>query len=73
MDGVKRNQNGQNYVWSLRSSEHHRLPAATDNNFVSAYLTVREEDMRSCGMEAVSGYSNDIEPSLCLEKKGWYL
>lgn len=63
----------QNYVWNLRSSENHRLPAATDNNFVSAYLTVREEEMRSCGMDPVSGYSNDIEPSLCLEKKGWYL
>lgn len=37
------------------------------------FLTQREIDMRTCGMDPVVGYSNDIEPGLCLEKKGWYL
>ncbi|TCK01871.1 hypothetical protein EV694_0505 [Volucribacter psittacicida] len=32
----------------------------------------RRKDMTDCGMDFVSGYSNDIKVNLCLEQKGWY-
>ena len=37
------------------------------------FLDRRQKDMSDCGMDFVSGESDNPEVNLCLEKKGWYL
>ncbi|MCK3655657.1 hypothetical protein A4G19_07800 [Pasteurellaceae bacterium Macca] len=38
-----------------------------------SYVIRREDDMRACGMDFVSGESVNPEVNLCMESKGWYL
>ena len=37
------------------------------------FLARRKKDMSDCGMDFVTGESDEPEVNLCLEKKGWYL
>ncbi|WP_256843266.1 hypothetical protein [Rodentibacter rarus] len=37
------------------------------------FFDQREKDMRSCGMDPVTGESGVLKVNLCLEQKGWYL
>ena len=36
------------------------------------YLEIREQDMRDCGIDPVSGESVKAKSNLCMESKGWY-
>ncbi|MFQ9134150.1 MAG: hypothetical protein ACLR5Y_00290 [Haemophilus parainfluenzae] len=45
----------------------------TQIHVLTKYLARRKKDMKDCGMDFVTGESDDPEVNLCLEKKGWYL
>lgn len=60
-------------VWHLQESQNYRLPPVSESNYVHEYLTVRENDMRTCGMDPMLGESSYAKVNLCLEQKGWYL
>lgn len=59
------------YKWHL--GDEHKISYISTSNYVHEYLTLRENDMRACGMDPVRGESVYLEVNLCLEKKGWYL
>ncbi|TCK01870.1 hypothetical protein EV694_0504 [Volucribacter psittacicida] len=63
------------YSWDINKIEMEKLRTyARENNITTfdAWLSKRKQDMKTCGMDFVSGYSNDIKVNLCLEQKGWY-
>lgn len=59
------------YGWRLHNSIN-LYPPSEKGSFWE-YLTKRENDMRSCGMDPVIGESDNPKANLCLEQKGWYL
>ncbi|WP_293731539.1 hypothetical protein [uncultured Actinobacillus sp.] len=59
------------YKWHL--GDEHKISYISTSNYVHEYLTLRENDMRACGMDPVRGESGYLAVNLCLEKKGWYL
>ena len=61
----------QYYSWSLHN-ENELFPNS-DPDVLTKYLARRKKDMKDCGMDFVTGESDDPGVNLCLEKKGWYL
>ena len=59
------------YHWRLHNSKI--LFPPSDPQRINKYLDRREKDMSDCGMDFVSGESDNEEVNLCLESKGWYL
>ena len=57
--------------WQLHNEK--ALFPNSDPDVLTKYLDRREKDMKDCGMDFVTGESDDPEVNLCLEKKGWYL
>ena len=59
------------YSWRLHNVD--ALFPESDPNVLTKYVDRKEKDMKDCGMDFVTGESDDPEVNLCLEKKGWYL
>ena len=59
------------YSWRLHNAD--ALFPESDPNVLTKYVSRKEKDMKDCGMDFVTGESDDPEVNLCLEKKGWYL
>ena len=59
------------YHWRLHNAD--ALFPESDPNVLTKYVDRKEKDMKDCGMDFVTGESDDPEVNLCLEKKGWYL
>ena len=59
------------YSWRLHNAD--ALFPESDPNVLTKYVDRKEKDMKDCGMDFVTGESDDPEVNLCLEKKGWYL
>ena len=59
------------YHWQLHNEK--ALFPNSDPDVLTKYLDRREKDMKDCGMDFVTGESDNPEVNLCLEKKGWYL
>ena len=59
------------YHWQLHNEK--ALFPNSDPDVLTKYLARRKKDMKDCGMDFVSGESDNPEVNLCLEKKGWYL
>ena len=57
--------------WRLHNAD--ALFPDSDPNVLTKFLDRRKKDMSDCGMDFVTGESDDPEVNLCLEKKGWYL
>ncbi|MCK3654771.1 hypothetical protein A4G19_03020 [Pasteurellaceae bacterium Macca] len=57
--------------WRLHNAD--KLFPNSDPQVLNKYLDRREKDMKACGMDFVSGESDDPEVNLCMESKGWYL
>ena len=59
------------YNWRLHNAD--ALFPESDPNVLTKYVDRKEKDMKDCGMDFVTGESDNPEVNLCLEKKGWYL
>jgi len=57
--------------WRLHNAD--ALFPESDPNVLTKYVDRKEKDMKDCGMDFVTGESDNPEVNLCLEKKGWYL
>lgn len=57
--------------WRLHNAD--ALFPESDPNVLTKYVSRKEKDMKDCGMDFVTGESDNPEVNLCLEKKGWYL
>ena len=57
--------------WRLHNAD--ALFPDSDPNVLTKFLDRRKKDMSDCGMDFVSGESDNEEVNLCLESKGWYL
>ncbi|OOF43820.1 hypothetical protein BKK51_10915 [Rodentibacter trehalosifermentans] len=57
--------------WRLHNFDE--IYPKSDKHALVKYVDRKEGDMKACGMDFVSGESDNPKVNLCMESKGWYL